>query len=168
MTHAHGPARRGWLFALVVGAILTVSTGCAGGHAKEDHRQALLGTLESRQQAMAEGDVEKLFSYWTDDVVIYPVSEPAVKGMAAVRQYVRRTRQELGLKPKIAPLEVVASESGDLGYIFGTYEWIARDGRATRPGRYVALWRRNEQGEWKCFLEIHSPLPAQEEVEPGG
>jgi hypothetical protein len=30
------------------------------------------------------------------------------------------------------------------------------------PGRYVTLWRRNDQGEWKCFLEIHSPRPAED------
>jgi ketosteroid isomerase-like protein len=29
------------------------------------------------------------------------------------------------------------------------------------PGRYVTLWRKNEQGEWKAFLEIHSPRPVE-------
>jgi ketosteroid isomerase-like protein len=72
---------------------------------------------------------------------------------------VRRNRQELGLAPRTTPIEIVASESGDLGYIVGTYEWIDR--RATMPGRYVTLWRKNEQGEWKVFLEIHSPRPVE-------
>jgi len=62
----------------------------------------------------------------------------------------------------MTPLEVVASESGDLGYTAGTHEWMDREGRATMPGRYVTLWRRNDQGEWKCFLEIHSPRPAED------
>jgi ketosteroid isomerase-like protein len=101
-------------------------------------------------------------------VVIYPVSEPAVKGIAAVRQFVRRSRQELGLKPRLSPLEVVGSNSGDLGYIVGTYEWIDRAGRAIRPGRYVSLWRKNEKGEWRCFLEIHSPesLETTDQIDP--
>lgn len=141
--------------------ILTVVAlvGCSGSVTPEEPRQTLSGTLESRQRAMAEGDVEALFSYWTDDVVIYPVSEPAVTGIAAVREYVRRGRQELGLTPRISPVDVVESESGDLGYILGTYEMMDRDGQATMPGRFVSLWRTNEQGEWKCFLEIHSPQP---------
>jgi hypothetical protein len=29
------------------------------------------------------------------------------------------------------------------------------------PGRYVTLWRKNEEGEWKAFLEIHSPRPVE-------
>ena len=141
----------------VIGVVLAASIGCSSRMTKQEHRQALLQTLEARQRAMAERDVEAIFSYWTDDVVIYPVSAPAVKGIAAVREYARRNREERGLIPRVSPLDVVASESGDLGYIVGTYEWIDREGRATLPGRYVALWRKNAQGEWRCFLEIHSP-----------
>ena len=132
-----------------------------GGISHEDHGQTLRETREAVAQAIAEGDVERIFSFWTDDIVIYPVSEPAVRGIDAVREYVRRNRQELGLAPRTTPIEIVASESGDLGYIVGTYEWIDREGRATMPGRYVTLWRKNEQGEWKVFLEIHSPRPVE-------
>jgi ketosteroid isomerase-like protein len=146
----------------VIAALLVASIGCSDVTTQEDHRQALLNTLEERGHAMAQGDMEKIFSFWTDDVVIYPVSEPEVKGIAAVRQYVRRNRQELGLRPRLSPLEVVASKAGDIGYIVGRYEWIDREGQATLPGRYVSMWRKNEQGAWKCFLEIHSPLPVQD------
>ena len=145
----------------LITAALVLTCSCTDHSTQDDHRQALLETLESRQHAVVQGDVEQIFSYWSDDVVIYPVSQPAVKGIAAVRHYVRQTRQELGLRPRISPLEVVASESGDLGYIVGTYEMIDREGQATLPGRYVSLWRTNKRGEWKCFLEIHSPRPAQ-------
>ena len=144
-----------------VGALL-VSVGCSGGRAEEEPRQGLLNTLEARQRAVAQGDVKRLLSYWTDDVVIYPVSEPAVRGITAVGNYVRRHRQELGLRPRITPVEVVASQSADLGYIVGTYEWVDREGDLIRPGRYVALWRTNEQGDWRCFLEIHSPRPVED------
>lgn len=30
------------------------------------------------------------------------------------------------------------------------------------PGRYVSMWRKNEQGAWRCFLEIHSPRPVED------
>ena len=32
-------------------------------------------------------------------------------------------------------------------------------GVASRPGRYVTLWRPDAEGRWKCYLEIHSPRP---------
>jgi ketosteroid isomerase-like protein len=153
--------------ALIVGAILGGSAGCAGGAAlesrgaQEDHRQALIDTREAWGRAIAEGDVERIFSFWTDDVVIYRADGPPVKGKAAVRDYVRRNRQELGVVPRMHLLEVAASASGDIGYTVGTHEWVNREGRATMPGRYVTLWRRNDAGEWKCFLEIHSPRSAE-------
>jgi ketosteroid isomerase-like protein len=134
---------------------------------QEDHRRALLETREAVGRVIAEGDIERIFSFWTDDRVIYPVGEPAVRGKAAVRKYVRRNRQDLGLRPRTTPIEIVASESGDLGYIIGTHEWMDREGRATMPGRYVTLWRKNEQGEWRCFLEIHSPRPVEDAEEAG-
>ena len=152
-------------YSSLVGVILFTSIGCQGGISHDDHDQTLRETREAAAQAIAEGDVERIFSFWTDDMVIYPVSEPAVRGIDAVREFVRRNRQELGLAPRTTPIEIVASESGDLGYIVGTYEWIDREGRATTPGRYVTLWRKNEQGEWKAFLEIHSPRPVETAAE---
>ena len=152
---------------LVAAALLAASAGCRKELSREDHRQDLIDTREVWVEAIREGDVERIFTFWTDDVVIYPVSEPAVVGIDAVREYVVRNRQELGLAPRMTPLEIVASESGDLAYVLGTHEWIDRDGRATLPGRYVSLWRRNDQGEWKCFLEIHSPRPPEDVQQRG-
>ena len=149
----------------VIAAALITCAGCTSEMTQEDHRQALVQTRESVGRVIAEGNVEAIFSFWTDDMVIYPVGEPAVSGISAVREYVRRNRQDLGLRPRTHIVDIVASESGDLGYIGGTHEWVDREGRSTMPGRYVTLWRRNEQGEWKCFLEIHSPRPAEEVVE---
>lgn len=122
-------------YSLLVGVMLCGSMGSQGEISHEDHGQTLRETREAVAQAIAEGDVERIFSFWTDDMVIYPVSEPAVQGIDAVRGYVRRNRQELGLAPRTTPIEIVASESGDLGYIVGTHEWIDREGRATMPGR---------------------------------
>ena len=149
------------LLSVMVGVILFASISCEGEIGHEDHSQTLRDTREAAAQAIAEGDVERLFSFWTDDMVIYPVSEPVVRGIDAVREYVRRNRQELGLAPRTTPIEIVASDSGDLGYIVGTHEWIDREGRATMPGRYVTLWRKNQQGEWKAFLEMDSPRPIE-------
>lgn len=123
-----------------------------------DHSRTLREAREKWSRAIAAGDLERIFSFWTDDVVIFPVSAPAVRGIDAVREYVIHNRRELGLKPRSEAIEMVASESGDLGYVIGRYEWIDRTGRAIDPGRYVTLWRKDHHDRWRCFLEIHSPL----------
>lgn len=142
--------------------VLAASIGCQSDVSQAQHRQDLIDTREAWVDAIGKGDVERIFSFWTDDVVIYPVSEPAVRGIAAVREYVRRNRQDLGLAPRMTPVDIAVSESGDLGYVVGTHVWVDREGRASMPGRYVSMWRKTAQGEWKCFLEIHSPRPADE------
>lgn len=130
---------------------------CAAAPTQEDHTTSLLETRDAWQEAIVAGDLERIFSFWTDDVVVYPVSEAPVRGISAVRDYVRRNREVLGVRPRLDLLAVQASESGDFGYTIGTHEWINAEGQATMPGRYVTLWRRTGAGEWKCFLEIHSP-----------
>jgi ketosteroid isomerase-like protein len=63
------------------------------------------------------------------------------------------------LKP--TPQKATVSKAGDIGYIVGTYE-ISMTGPDGAPrssqGRYLTAWRKNEAGNWKCTLEIHSPL----------
>jgi hypothetical protein len=49
---------------------------CANGPTPEDHRQALIETREAWGRAIAAGDVDDILSVWTDDVVIFPASEP--------------------------------------------------------------------------------------------
>lgn len=44
----------------------------------------------------------------------------------------------------------------------------ARVGRAKRPGRCVTLWRRNDAGDLKCFLEMHSRRSADDLSGPMG
>jgi ketosteroid isomerase-like protein len=143
-----------------LGLLATVGNATAGESGDADaHRQALAAARAAWNQAIEQGDMPRIFSYWTDDVVIYPVGEAPVRGIAAVRDYVAHNRRDLGLAPRTKPLEIVASASGDLGYIVGTYEWVDREGKSSRPGRYVTLWRPDDKGQWKCYLEIHSPRP---------
>lgn len=142
----------------VVPILFIMFLSCSEDTSRKDQRQELIEADVAWTKAIEEGDIEKIFSFWTDDVVIYPASVPVVRGIDSVRKFLRRNRQA-GFRPKITPLEFGASDSGDLGYIIGDHEWIDSEGNLTRPGRYVTLWRKNEQGEWKCFLEIHSPKP---------
>ncbi len=50
-----------------------------------------------------------------------------------------------------------AEGSGDLGYTHGTYrrERVDSEGNpVVQTGRYVTIWRRNADGEWKVVLDI--------------
>ena len=72
---------------LMVGVLLFASINCEGETGQEDQSRSLGDTRETVAQAIVAGDVERIFSFWADDMLIYPVSEPAVRGIDAVREY---------------------------------------------------------------------------------
>ena len=56
-----------------------------------------------------------------------------------------------------------------MGYTTGASEVTmqAEDGApATRPGRFVAVWRRGADGEWRGALDILMRLPRLRPVAP--
>ena len=57
---------------------------------------------------------------------------------------------------------VFAEASGNLGYTHGTYrrETVDGDGNPVlETGRYVTIWRRDEDGQWRVVLDIGNPAP---------
>lgn len=86
---------------------------------------------------------------------------PAIKGKGAIREFVTTNRSQASFSLKDTPQEATVSEEGDIGYIVGTYE-VSMTGPDEAPrssqGRYLTAWRKDDAGNWKCTLEIHSPL----------
>jgi ketosteroid isomerase-like protein len=51
------------------------------------------------------------------------------------------------------PLFADISHSGDLGYTYGLYTRITKADSSTTRGKYVTIWRRQQDGEWKYVLD---------------
>jgi ketosteroid isomerase-like protein len=57
------------------------------------------------------------------------------------------------------------SPSGDMGFTWGHYEGTARDreGNATKTsGRYMTVWKKQPNGEWKVALDASNEGPAED------
>ena len=56
------------------------------------------------------------------------------------------------------PVQVDVSQSGDLAYLRGTYVLTASDSEssrvATEKGRFIAVFRRQNDGSWKAIQQI--------------
>jgi ketosteroid isomerase-like protein len=118
-----------------------------------------------RQWAVAASsdDLQAVFSFWSEDAEIYSPGRPPAIGIEEIRKFVEMRRALPGSMISWEPKVAEVSASGDLGYTRGTYEMTvpdAKGGPATVKGTYVSLWRREKSTMWKCFLEIHSPLPS--------
>lgn len=148
------------LLSVVVAACLMVA-GCGKSVDVETQRRTLLDADRAWASAAAAGDLQRAFPFWTEDAVIYPAGMPAVRGKAAIREFVTSNRAQQGFSITWEPLEATVSQDGSLGYTVGDYK-ISVDGSDGEPivrqGRYLEIWRKDDADSWKCIVEIQSPL----------
>jgi ketosteroid isomerase-like protein len=62
--------------------------------------------------------------------------------------------------------------SGELGYLYGTYELSIKDPKGGPPahdtGKFVEIWKKQTDGKWKCIVDTYNsdvllpPPPAPE------
>jgi ketosteroid isomerase-like protein len=156
----------------IVIAICLVAAGCGKVVDVQAERQALLDADRAFAAAAAAGEMNRVFSYWTDNAVIYPAGMPVVRGKDAIREFVAKNRAQSGFSITWEPHKAVVSQDGTLGYTIGGYK-VSTNGPAgsqiTRNGRYLQAWQKDDAGSWKCTLEIQAPLyvPGGPDVRPG-
>ena len=61
------------------------------------------------------------------------------------------------------PTDAVIGPSGDMGYTWGHFEGHSKDANGnpvTTSGRYMTIWRKQPDGNWKVVLDSGSNEPA--------
>jgi ketosteroid isomerase-like protein len=61
------------------------------------------------------------------------------------------------------PTDAMMGPSGDMGYTWGHYEGHSKDANGnpvTTSGRYMTIWRRQPDGNWKVVLDAGANEPA--------
>jgi ketosteroid isomerase-like protein len=127
----------------------------------EAERVTLLQTEQGLAAATAGSDPEDVLSFLYDDAVLYPGNGSAVHGKSEVLVFLTASRIMPGFHQIFAPVDAYVSPAGDLGYTVGQFETFtsSSDGiPLVASGRYVNVWRRDVDGNWKNSLSIHSPL----------
>jgi len=110
-------------------------------------------------------EVERILSFWTDDAVVIPPGMPIVRGKGALREYVNAALAIPGFH--ITWTSSAASLSPD-----GQFAWLLSANAVTMPGpagkmvttrgRAVTLWRRDQDGEWRCAVDIWNEQTLEE------
>ncbi|HKR01324.1 MAG TPA: nuclear transport factor 2 family protein [Pyrinomonadaceae bacterium] len=119
--------------------------------------EALLLKAESElaKKVASKKPVDAFLSYMSDDVrFMRPNAFPVVGREAA--------RSALNAKPGALtwqPTKAEVARSGDLGYVYGTYEFKSDDGKTSEKGNYVRIWKRQAGNSWKIVLDLLNPIP---------
>ena len=140
------------LIAALVAAIAVNVVASAGKDSADTLRQ-----LEAEfMKATAEHGSQGYISYYADDAVEVPNNDSIIQGKANIA----KTMEFLDDKNNHltwTPVGADISASGDLGYTYGTYEFISSD-RNGKPvvdhGKYTSIWKKQKDGSWKVVLDM--------------
>lgn len=111
-------------------------------------------------------DLERWVSFHTDDAVLLPPNAPIVTGKEAIRAFVSKLLSSPGYAGSWHTTKIEVSRSGDLAYSYGPQETTVHDAEGnpvTDQQKWVAVWKKQPDGSWKCVVLILNsdlPLPA--------
>jgi uncharacterized protein (TIGR02246 family) len=107
------------------------------------------------------GNLEKLIEAYAPDAVYMPPHHAAVHGREAIHEYLRGPMAH-GVGELTYEVTFI-KHSGDLAYDVGRYTMsVPRDGGKRQDrGKYLTVWRRQPDGDWKIVADTwSSDLPA--------
>jgi uncharacterized protein (TIGR02246 family) len=152
-------------------AFLCSSCGPAAAPDTRAADQAAIRALDEQWSATAaNNDLDGTVAFYADDAVLLPPNAPIVRD----RKSIRESWAGL-LGPNTAVLwkvtKVEAAKSGELGYLYGTYQLSITDPKGgptmQDTGKMVEVWEKQSDGKWKCVLDTYNsdiPVPAVPEA----
>ena len=141
---------RRWIVVLLMTGF---SAGC-GSTANVEHERETLMRLD-REWSASVKDMDKFLSYYASDASVYPPGMPLAKGSGAIREVLTKMSSAPGFSLEFGPTKADVAASGDIGYITGTYQ--ASMNGATEKGKYVEVWKKQSDGQWKVREDIFNP-----------
>lgn len=122
-----------------------------------ERKRLLERDAEWAAAASAGQDLERILSYWTDDGVVISPGMPKFVGKDALRKYVQESLQIPGFRISWTTSDATLSEDATLAYLFSQNKITMNgpDGNlVSSEGRGVTIWRRDDDGEWRCTVDI--------------
>ena len=127
-----------------------------------DKEAELAGLLERDREwsavSHAGQDIDKILSYWSSEALVMPAGAPAVKGQAALREYVETSLSIPGFSIAWDSSEATISRDGTMAWLVGhnTVTFAGEDGSLqSAEGRFVTVWERDAANhQWRCVIDI--------------
>ena len=141
-------------------SFISICTGLAADNESANERAVRAADAEWSKVAGAK-DLEKTVSYYAEDAVVLPPNQPMVTSKDGIRNLWKGFLDSLtDISWKTTRVET--SNSGNMGYLVGTYAMTMKDG-AKDTGKYCEVWKKQADGKWKVVVDMFSsdlPLSA--------
>jgi ketosteroid isomerase-like protein len=122
------------------------------------------------QAAAAMDDPALVASYWSDDAMVMGAGSPTVSGKAAILDMVETSAAIPGFRIEWEAEGVDVGPGGRMGYTWGRNAITVANPDGGPPivtaGRYLTVWRKNLDGEWKCVMDMWTDDPSDAPMPP--
>lgn len=152
-------------------ALLLFAVGCNSAPAPApDTRAAEEAAVRKADadwvKAAQTKQVDAWVAFYADDATVLPPNDKTASDKDSIRKAAGDLLGLPGLVIAWQPTKIEVARSGDLAYDYGTYEMSANDASgkpATERGKYLEVWKKQADGNWKCIVDAWSsdtPAPA--------
>ena len=144
---------------LWIGLVLTAAAlipGLSGATGKTDE-QEIRGLDEDWSRAAETKDAVKFVSFYSETGSAMPFNAPIATGRAKIQELWTSLMAKPGFSLHFAPTHIEVANSKDMAYDIGTFELKLNDAQGasmTLPGKYVVVWKKQKNGEWKAEADI--------------
>ena len=150
---------------LSISAVVAAFGGPPVAAGKRADEAAVLQALDGQWSATAaRKDLDGTVAFYADDAVLLPPNAPIARDRKSIREsWAALLDQSAAVSWKVSKAEV--AKSGELGYLYGTYELSFKDpkGGPGDRGKLVEIWKKQADGKWKCIVDTYNsdlPVPA--------
>jgi ketosteroid isomerase-like protein len=139
----------------------TISKKATGKENVEVERASLLEVERTFSiSSEKEGIVKAYAAYLSDEARLHREGLQPLTTHAEITAYLSNNAASQTSQAVFADV----SQSGDLGYTYGSYESKAAKSQdaATEKGYYARVWKKDQAGTWKLVADIAKPQPVEE------
>jgi ketosteroid isomerase-like protein len=148
-------------------AVFLASCGQSGTGESNAAAESAIRLLDEQWSATAaKNDLDGTVGFYSDDAVLLPPNAT----LAADKKSIRESWSGLlGPNTDVSwkATKVEVARSGELGYLYGTYQLSIKDPKGAPPitdkGKILEVWRKQSDGKWKCIADTYNsdiPLPS--------
>jgi ketosteroid isomerase-like protein len=126
----------------------------------ETERNALLeNDLSFSRMSEEKGIAQAFYDFLAPEAISLSAGEPSIRGRDAIKVHLAAGPQGFFTwQPQAADI----ARSGDMGFTWGTAIFQSK-GTDEKPGiaysKYVTVWKKQKNGDWKVVLFSNSPSP---------
>jgi len=132
------------------GCIILVLLSCSGKKPAADPKVLKDADIAFSDYSVTHG-LQKAFIEFADDsvVLLKPNRMPIVGKLGLIKSY--EGKSDSGFVLTWKPTNAIIAESGELGYTYGFWTYVAKSD--TSRGTYLTVWKKNSNGQWKFIAD---------------